>query len=189
MRQFVLSTAGVLVSATIIAGNALAADWHLDVAQSRLEFVASFQGNEVPGVFKEFTAELRLDPDTPKNNQLDVDVTVASADMTSPEINAAIRSPTWFDFANYSHAVFHSEKLRQTGAKQFVANGVLRLKGVAKPIEVPFTWNVVNDTATVTGEFTVDRGSFGIGLGEWVATDVVGASVKIRFNAMLRRTH
>jgi polyisoprenoid-binding protein YceI len=38
------------------------------------------------------------------------------------------------------------------------------------------------------GEFVVKRGAFGIGTGEWAATRVIGADVKIRFNVRLHKS-
>lgn len=185
MRQLASLTVWLLA---VVVGNARAADWRMDPANSRLEFVATFQQNDVPGVFKEFTTQLRLDADKPETNRLDVEVTVSSADMTSPEINDAIRGPDWFDFSGFSRAEFHATDLRQTGSDQFIAHGVLNLKGVQQPVDVPFTWTVVGDTATMTGQVTVERGTFGIGLGEWVATDVVGAAVTVKFKVTLHKT-
>jgi polyisoprenoid-binding protein YceI len=37
------------------------------------------------------------------------------------------------------------------------------------------------------GEFTVQRSAFGIGTGEWVATNVIGADVKVKFNLRMRK--
>jgi hypothetical protein len=37
------------------------------------------------------------------------------------------------------------------------------------------------------GEFTVKRGAFGIGTGEWAASDVIGADVKVKFRVTLRK--
>jgi polyisoprenoid-binding protein YceI len=35
------------------------------------------------------------------------------------------------------------------------------------------------------GEFTVKRGDFGIGSGEWATTSVIGADVKVKFSVRL----
>jgi len=37
------------------------------------------------------------------------------------------------------------------------------------------------------GELVVKRSAFGIGAGEWAATNVIGADVKIRFDLRLRK--
>jgi polyisoprenoid-binding protein YceI len=64
---------------------------------------------------------------------------------------------------------------------------VLTLKGVQQPVEVPFKWNEAADGVTMQGEFTVKRSPFGIGTGEWTATDVIGPEVAVKFRLRLRK--
>ncbi len=149
----------------LLAVPALAADWKVDPAGSKLEFIATFEKTPVPGVFKEFDARLRFDPDKPAGGSIDVTIKVTSADMSIPDVNKEIRGKDWFD----------------------VARGTLVLKGAKQAVEVPFTWTGSADGAVMEGEFTVKRGAFGIGLGEWAAADVIGADVKVKFKVKLRK--
>ena len=72
-------------------------------------------------------------------------------------------------------------------AQSLPGAGTLRLKGIARPVEVPFAWTGTADAATMEGELTVGRSDFGIGTGEWARTDVIGAEVKLRFRLRLRK--
>ncbi|TMG72089.1 MAG: YceI family protein, partial [Betaproteobacteria bacterium] len=67
------------------------ADWKMDPAGSRLEFVATFEKTPAPGVFKEFDARVRFDPEKPAGGSLEVTVKVTSADMNIPDVNKEIR--------------------------------------------------------------------------------------------------
>ncbi|MEJ8821694.1 YceI family protein [Variovorax humicola] len=166
---------------------ACAADWKIDPAASRLEFVASFEGAAAPGTFKDFDVRLSLDPDKPADGRLDVTIRVASADMASADINKAIAGAEWFDFAKYQQAEFHATEIRAAQPGRYVARGTLALKGVQQAVEVPFTWNATADAATMEGQFVVKRAPFGIGTGEWVATDVIGPDVTVKFRVRLRK--
>ena len=159
----------------------------MDSAASRLEFIATFEKNPAPGVFKSFDVRTNFEPEKPAAGKLDVDIQVTSADMSIREVNAAIRGPEWFDFAKFPRAEFRSSEIRSGGAGGFVAKGMLTLKGVQRPVEVPFTWKGAANSATLDGELTVPRAAFGIGTGEWAATDVIGPDVKIRFKVALRK--
>ncbi len=163
------------------------ADWKMDPAGSRLEFVATFEKTPAPGVFKEFDARLRFDPDKPAGGSLEVTVKVTSADMNIPDVNTEIRGKDWFDYAGFPQAEFRSADLRRAEGNHYVARGTLSLKGVKQPAEVPFTWTASADGATMEGELTLKRGAFGIGAGEWAATDVIGADVKVKFKVKLRK--
>ena len=173
----------LLLSATPL----FAADWRMDSAASRLEFIATFERNPAPGVFKSFDVRTNFEPEKPAGGKLDVDIQVTSADMSIREVNAAIRGPEWFDFARFPRAEFRSSEIRAAGAGRFVARGMLTLKGVQRPVEVPFAWKDAGGSATLDGELTVPRAAFGIGTGEWAATDVIGPDVKIRFKVALKK--
>ncbi|MDM0074058.1 YceI family protein [Variovorax sp. J2P1-59] len=168
---------------------ACAAEWRMDPANSRLEFAASFEKTPAPGVFKEFDTQLNFDPEKPAGGRLDVTIRVASADMTSADINKAIAGAEWFDFARHQQAEFHSTDIRQINAQagNYLARGVLTLKGVQQTVEVPFKWSEAPDGATMQGEFIVKRTPFGIGTGEWTATDVIGPEVAVKFRVRLRK--
>jgi polyisoprenoid-binding protein YceI len=164
-----------------------AADWKMDPAGSKLEFVATFEKTAAPGVFKEFDARLRFDPDKPAGGSLDVTVKVTSADMNIADVNKEIRGKDWFDYSAFPQAEFRSTDLRPTEGNHYVAHGTLLLKGVKQPVEVPFTWTDSADGAVMEGEFLLSRGAFGIGAGEWAATNVIGADVKVKFKVKLRK--
>src|SRR5688572_2427929 len=84
---------------------AFAADWKMDPAGSKLEFVATFERTPAPGVFREFdTRLLRFDPAQPAGGSLEVTVKVTSADMSIPDVNKEIRGKDWFDYAGFPQA-------------------------------------------------------------------------------------
>ena len=176
----------ILALICLVALPAAAADWKMDPGGSKLEFVATFEKNPAPGVFKDFDARLSFDPDKPAGGRLDVTVKVTSADMSIPDVNKEIRNKDWFDYAGFPQAEFHSTDLRRDGSR-YVARGTLSLKGMKQQIEVPFTWTASGDGAAIEGELTLNRGAFGIGLGEWKATDTIGGDVKVKFRVKLRK--
>ena len=180
--------------AVLLAGAAFqparAADWKMDPTGSRLEFAATFEKSPAPGVFKDFDVRLHFDPQQPADSRLDVTIRVASADMASADINKAIAGAEWFDFARHQQAEFHATDIRRSPtnpqAGRYLARGTLALKDAQQPVEVPFMWSPSTDGATMEGEFTVKRASFGIGTGEWAAPDVIGPDVIVKFRVRLR---
>lgn len=175
------------------APQAAARDWRMDPAGSRLEFAALFEKTAAPGVFREFDTRLRFDPGRPADGRLEVSIRVSSADMNSGDINNAIRGAEWFDFARHPQAEFRSADIRRVEGNRYVARGTLTLKGVQQAVEVPFTWQPLTAPAgdkaaqaAMEGEFSLRRGVFGIGTGEWAATNVIGAEVRVKFRVRLR---
>jgi polyisoprenoid-binding protein YceI len=179
----------VLGLSALLFGGALqasyAADWKSDPAGSKLEFFATFEGSPVPGVFKEFDTRLHLDPDSPAAGSLEVTIKVTSADMSIADVNREIATKGWFDYAGFPQAEFRSSDMRRVGGDRYAARGTLSLKGAKQAVEVPFTFAGSGSGATMEGEFTLKRGAFGIGTGEWAATDTIGGDVKVRFKVKL----
>lgn len=179
---------GALLVATLALQGAHAADWKMEPADSRLDFTATFEKTPAPGTFKKFDVKLGLDAAKPEAGKLDVSIDIASADMASADINKAIAGSEWFDFSRFSRAEFHASEIRRAPqANAFVARGTLNLKGIQQTVEVPFSWNESGNAATMEGSFVVKRGSFGIGTGEWMATNVIGADVTVAFKVRLRK--
>lgn len=179
------------VCALLLAGGAQhapGADWSMEPSGSSLEFIATYEQAAAPGVFREFDTQLRFDPDQLAESRIDVTIKVTSADMRSTEINDAIKGPSWFDFARFAQAEFHATDIRRAEDNRFLARGVLSVKGIQQPVEVPFVWAESGNAATMEGELIVDRGIFGIGTGEWAATNVISADVTVKFRVRLRKT-
>lgn len=169
----------------VCAGTAAAAEWRMDPAASRLSFQVSYQGQAAPGSFAEFSTLLHFDPGRPAGGKLDVTVKMTSVDMGSADINEAIRGSEWFGLDKYAQAEFTSAHIKRVADDRYLADGTLRLKGMQRPVQVPFTWKREGDAARMKGEVTLDRTAFGIGAGEWAADDPIAHAVKVRFDVRL----
>ena len=77
--------------------------------------------------------------------------------------------------------------VRRVGVNRYLARGALTVKGVEQQVEVQFVWTDANENATMTGELTVKRAAFHIGLGEWASTDVIGPDVTVKFSVRLHK--
>ena len=194
MRKMPFCLAGLLALTGLTAARA--AEWTLDPTPgSRLEFIATFQKKPAPGVFKDFDLRLTFHPEDPVGGQLDVRIRVASADMANTALNQAIAGKEWFDFTRYPQAQFHATDIQRLPgnalAGHYLARGILSLKGVQQPVALPFTWNATGSnatgsSATLEGQFITQRAAFGIGTGEWAATDDIGPDVTVKFRVQLR---
>jgi len=193
MRRALTAVSCLALLLAAAATPVRAADWRMEAAGSRLEFTALFEKTAAPGVFREFDTRLRFDPEKPADSRLEVSIKVVSADMMSVDINNAIRAAEWFDFARFPQAEFRTTDIRRIEANRYVARGALTLKGLQQAVEVPFTWSAVpapagarGAFAGMEGEFILRRSAFGIGSGEWAATNVIGAEVRVKFRVRLR---
>lgn len=169
-----------------------ASDWQSDSAKSSLQYATSFEKSPVNGAFKEFSVLYTVN-EKGKPTRLAVKVSIASADMHNSDINAVIRNGEWFNVAQYPQAVFASDNVKaiiiSERTNDFIANGVLQLKGVKRLVSVPFRWQEISDTkALMTGNLTLNRADFSIGTGEWASGEQIGLPVKVWFEILLTRT-
>lgn len=173
----------ILAPALLCLGaTATAAEWAMDPAQSRLEFIASYTGSDLPGAFREFDVELGFEPADPADARLVVTVNVASADMGDADMNEAVAGEIWLAAALFGTARFASEDIVRLETGEYAATGTLELKGVTVPVTVPFAWREDGDRSSMSGELVLQRLDFGIGTGTWTATDEVAGEVLVRFD-------
>lgn len=148
-----------------------------------LGFTADWAGDAVTGAFAKWTPNILFAPDAVDRSTIAVRVDLASVSTGDAQRDGALPSSDWFDVATSRYAVFTSRRIRKTGgADAYVADGTLDLRGVKRPIAVPFTVRIIGDHATARGSLRIDRTTFGIGQGEWAATDQIAANVTLRFS-------
>ena len=155
------------------------ADWQ-STDDSKLEFEASFEGSPLPGEFPEFAVQF-----SPENAELRVTINVARADLGDDDMNAVLFDAAWFG-TEHATAVFEATSVEPSD-DGFTAEGNLTLKGVTSPVTVPITWSEVGDTASMSGEFVLNRTAFEVGTGEWSTGDSIALEVKVRFEVALTR--
>lgn len=154
---------------------------------STLGFTAHWSGDAVEGRFQHWTADILFSPDALDRSKVAVSIDMASAKTGDDQRDASLPAPDWFDTANHPKATFTATRFEKTGADRYVAHGTLTLRGVAKPLDLPFSLKIAGDTATVAGATNLDRTAFGVGQGEWTATDQIPATVAVTVALKARR--
>lgn len=154
---------------------------------STLGFTATWSENAIEGRFKTWTADILFSPEALDRSKLTVAIDTASVDTGDAQRDQSLPSGDFFDTAEHPKATFTAAKFRKTGEGKFVADGTLDLRGVKKPLSLPFTLKIDGDTATARGVTTLDRTTFGVGQGEWASTDEIAAKVKVSFSLTAKR--
>ena len=148
---------------------------------SKLGFTATWSGEALQGSFTRWTADILFSPDALDRSKLTVSIDMSSAATGDDQRDSSLPSGDFFDTANHPKATYTASKFRKTGEGKFVADGTLELRGVKKPLSLPFSLKIDGDTATARGVTTLDRTAFGVGQGEWASTDQIGGKVKVSF--------
>ncbi|GAB3781795.1 YceI family protein [Dyella agri] len=176
-----------LAAATLLAlalpGAVLAADYAMQPA-STLGFTGSFQGTSFSGSFKQWHAAISYDPAQLAQSKFDVDVTMASVAVSDKDQQGALPGKDFFNVAQFPAAHFVTTGFRQVGGK-VVADGKLTLRGVTKPVSLAVDFKPQGKNATLDVDGTLKRLDFGVGVGDYADTSVIGADVKVHAHLLL----
>ena len=157
------------------------ADWTV-ASGGRLGFTARWNGEAVNGSFSRWRAAIRFSPDELAKSTISVTIDLASADTGDGQRDDSLRSSDFFNVPAQPNATFSARDVRHLGGDRYEARGTLDLRGVSKPATIRFTLRIDGDRARVAGTARIDRTSFGVGQGEWAATDAIAAGVDIAFS-------
>lgn len=171
----------VALAALAIAAPAWAAPpaWTVDKAASKVAIGSTFDGQAVSGSFRKWDADIRFDPKDLAHSSAKVTIDVGSAATGDADRDAALPDTPWFYAAKYPKATFVTHSFKALGANRYEAVGDLTIKGVTKPLTLPFTLVITGDTAKMNAAVGVNRLAFGVGQGEWATTQVIPAAVQV----------
>ncbi len=171
-----------LLAGCLLAGPARAADWTLDAAKSTLGFSSSQAGEAFTGHFTRYTVTISYDPAKPQAAHLLVLVDTKSAVTGDKDRDGFLPQPDWFDTGKFPDARFESTGFTPKGGDAFETTGTLTLKGKAQPLTLPFKLTLAGATAHAVGGVTLNRMSFGVGLGQFTTPDWVPFEVGVTFD-------
>jgi len=175
--------------AVVMAGSAAAADQYvIDTAHSKVSFVVSHMViGKVRGMFDDFSGTITTDPEDVTKSKVEVAIKAASIDTGNDTRDEHLRSDDFLAAEKYPEITFVSDRIEKSGAG-YVAHGLLTIRGVSKPVALPFTvlgtvqdpWG--NTRAGLEFEpITIDRQEFGVSWSKTLDAGglVAGNDVKI----------
>lgn len=172
------------------APAAAASHYTLDPAKSSLEFTFLQAGAKNTGRFPRFAVTLDCTGADPAGGRLEVTVEVAALDTGDKDRDDTLRSDELFAVGKFPQAHFLATRIVKTAAG-YEAEGALTIRGVTHETKVPFTFREATEggaaVAYMTGKTVVRRLDFGVGQGDWKATDQAGNEVTVSFALRLAR--
>lgn len=147
----------------------LTGDYQIDVAHSRLGFVARHaMVTKVRGSFTEFEGHAHLDAADPAKSSAELTIQVASVDTAQEQRDGHLRGPDFFDVENYPTMTFKSTSAEQVDDDTFRLTGDLTIKDTTKPVAIDFEFTGTakdpygNLRAGFEGQATINRKDWGL---------------------------
>ncbi len=161
--------------------------WIVDKTASSVRFTSSMAGESFTGTFRRWDADIRFDPANLAASSVAATVDVASAATGNPDRDQALPTATFLDAPAFPRATFVAHHFTALGGGRYQADGVLTLRGVGKPLSLPFTLAIQGGQARMTGQVAINRLAFGVGQDEWKAVTTIPAAVVVSVAITARR--
>lgn len=154
-----------------------AANWDVIAAESHVKFTATQQGESFTGAFTRFEADINFDPGALDKASVRAVIDLSSIQAGDKDRDGALPGKEWFHIKKFPEAVFESTDFTALSEDKYEARGTLSMKGVSKPLTLPFKLTITDGKADMSGHITLDRTLWDVGSGawatdEWVSTDV-----------------
>lgn len=185
MKPLFAALALTLAAAPAIAAPASA--WTVDKAASKIGFSSSFGGAAFSGAFRSWDAQIRFDPNNLAGSSAVVTIDTASVATGDDDRDKTLPDVPWFASARYPKATFRTQSFKALGGGRYQALGTLTLRGVTKPLTLPFTLSISGPNARMTATLGLNRLAFGVGQGEWAKTEVIPATVNLTISLAAHR--
>lgn len=165
---------------------ASAQTWDVDTAHSSLTFTNSYQNVEYSGQFRRFSAVIDYDPNDLAHAKFDVTVDVTSLDTQNSERDHTALGADFFDTAKFPKAHFVATAFHRAADGEVIAEGVLTLRGISKPVALTVLFKPNGNTATLDVTAQLKRLDFGIGAGQWADPSMIGDGVTVHGHLSLK---
>ena len=167
--------------------------WSTDSAHTEINFSVKHFFTPVTGSFEDYEITLDYNAEEPEKSRVEARIKVASVNTGNEKRDNHLRSGDWFETEKYPYITFKSTSVRKVGENGLVATGDLTIKGKSQQIELPITLlgnqmipeqmqpmlGGTKQVASFQATTAIERSDFGVGVGSWAATIVVGGEVSI----------
>src|SRR6267378_2165056 len=174
----------ILAALILAAAPAQAAQWQVDAAKSKLGFVLTWDREPFRAAFKKWSASIDFDPADLAHAKAEVTIDIASLASEDPKNDRYRNGPNGLDAMHFPQARFVTKSIREVAPNHYEATADLSIRGITKEVTLPFTLTIAGVAAHMTGELTLSRVDFGVGLGrtfgiDWSSERTVSHAVKV----------
>ncbi len=190
-KDAIMMLRSLVVAAAMLAGasvSAEAASWTIDTAKSHLGFTGSENGSAFSGHFGTFSGTILFDPANPAAAHADVTIATGSATTGDQQKDGALPDSDWFAADKYPQAHFVATGFKPTSGGAYAAMGTLTIRGITKPLTLPFTLAISGNTAKADGTVQLIRTDFGVGQGAWSTAQYVALQVSVSFDIVAEKS-
>ncbi len=106
-------------------------------------------------------------------------IDTASVVTGDADRDQALPTDAFFAAAKFQQATYAGSHSRPLAAATIGPLDVLTLRGISRPLTLPFTLAITGPRARMTANLAINRLAFGVGQDDWRKTTVVPAAVSL----------
>lgn len=152
----------------------------------KLAFTVDWNGTPINGTFRRWNSDIRFSPEDLAQSRIRVTIDVGSASTADNQRDDMLLGESFLNAAVHPKAVFNSSSIRLLNEDRYSARGTLDMNGKTHPVTLNFKLKIDGTRAEVAGSSSLRRTQFGVGTGEWAATNEVADTVLITFDFTAR---
>ena len=174
-----LSVIPPVLWAIAVPAVAQPSQWIVARPASQIGFRSSMGGAAFAGSFRRWDARIAFDPAALDRSSVVTVIDLGSATTGDASRDQSLPTADWFNVARFPRATFAASKFKSLGGGRYVASGTLTIKGVTRPVVLPFNLTTAGTKARMQGSLTLDRRAFGIGQGQFAGADTIPFNVQV----------
>jgi polyisoprenoid-binding protein YceI len=177
----------VLFSPALLHAETQPQNWYIQPAESSITFTATQNNAPIKGRFANYGFSIYFSPENLENSSVNGEIDIGSLMMDYPDAVKTALSTAWLDAGQFKIAKFKTTSISHLAKNNYAAEGELTMLSKTIPIILHFTLEEYTPKlARVKGEASLSRSAFGIGKGEWAATDVIKDEGVVNFDILAR---
>lgn len=156
--------------------------WNVDAEKSKLGFTVNWGGEPFIGVFHSWRADIDFDPADLTHSHANITIDTGSEASGDSETDGGVKGAAGFASSQFPTATFRTAAFTHKTGNDYVATAALSIKGISRPVTLPFTLTLSGNTAHVVAKAQVIRTDFHVGTGEWEKPDPVAHAVTVKID-------
>ena len=161
--------------------------WELDKNHSNFYFAIDHIFSKVHGHFKDYSGEIKFDPNNLAESRFYFEIKTASVDTGIAKRDKHLQSKDFFDEGKFPLITFESTRISDAGNGIYEVLGKFTVKGETHELLLPLTFMGAKAHPAVKGKevigfngnVTIDRLVYKVGMGKFYDMGVVGKDVDI----------
>jgi polyisoprenoid-binding protein YceI len=162
--------------------------WNIDTTHSSVTFaVRHMLFAKVRGRFASWSGKVELDSDDLTRSRAVVEIDAASIDTGVADRDQHLRSPDFFDVAQFPELRFESTRMEHAGGNRYTLHGKLTIRDVTRDVALDVEYGGQakdpwgNQRAAFSATTSIDRREFGLTWNQALETGgvLVGEKVEI----------